>query len=71
MVETTNLVGGAGEPMVESPRTNTGTIWGKNAQEHNLPRVKNNNEVKIIFFSYLSTFFQNSKNFMLICALLS
>ena len=61
MVETTNLAGGAGEPMVESPRMSTRSIWGKNAPEHYLPRVKNINEVKIIFFSYLSAFFQNLK----------
>ena len=71
MSETTNLVGGGDEPTVETPRMNTGLIWGKNAPEHNLPRVKNNYEVKIIFFSYLRAFFQNSKTFMLIFALIS
>ena len=57
MSETTNLVGGADEPTVESPRTSTGLILGKNTQEHYSPRVKNINEVKNIFFSYLSSFF--------------
>jgi hypothetical protein len=61
MSETTNLVGGADESTVESPKMDTRSIWGKNSLEHYLPRVKNINEVKIIFFSYLSAFFQNSK----------
>ena len=61
MVETTNLARGAGEPTVESPRMSTESIWGKNAPEHYLPRVININEAKIIFFSYLSAFFQNLK----------
>ena len=61
MSETTNLAGGADELTVENPRMNTRSIWGKNAPEHYLPRVKNINEVKIIFFSYLSAFFQNLK----------
>ena len=61
MSEITNLARGADEPMVETPRMNTGSIWGKNALEHYLLRVKNINEVKIIFFLYLSAFFQNLK----------
>jgi hypothetical protein len=69
MSETTNLVGGANEPTVESPKTSTGSIWGKNTPEHYSPRVKNINEVKNIFFSYLSAFFQKFENFMLIFTL--
>ena len=65
-VETTNLARGACKPTVESPRMSTGSIGGKNSPEHKLPRVKNINEVKMLFFSYLVIFIQNSQNFMLI-----
>ena len=61
MSETTNLVGGIDEPTIETPKMNTRSIWDKNALEHYLLRVKNINEVQIIFFSYLSAVFQNSK----------
>ena len=71
MSETTNLAGGVDEPTVETPRMNTRSIWGKNTPEHYSPRVKNINEVKMTFFSYLSIFFQNSQTFMLIFALIS
>ena len=40
MVENTNLAGGVDEPMVETPKMNIGSIWGKNAPQHYLPRVK-------------------------------
>ena len=61
MSETTKLARGVDEPTVETPRMNIGSIWGKNVPEHYLLRVKSINEVKIIFFSYLSAFFQNLK----------
>jgi hypothetical protein len=71
MSETTNLEGGVDEPTVESPIMSTRSIWGKNTPEHYSPRVKNINEVKNIFFSYLSAFFQNFENFTPIFTLIS
>ena len=71
MSETTNLVGEANEPTVESPRTSTRSIWDKNTTEHYSRRVKNINEVKNIFFSYLSAFFQKFENFTPIFTLIS
>ena len=41
MSETTNLAGGADKPTVESLKTSTVLIWGKNTPEHYSPRAKN------------------------------
>ena len=72
MSETTNLAGGVDESIVESPRTSTRSIWGKNTPEHYSPRVKNINEVKNhIFLIFKCIFSKQIENFALIFTLIS